>query len=461
MLENLTARIPARYWILPLLLLWGGLVLLALRFDVYGLDENAAQALLLNWSIAGDVANPIVVFGVPDFRALLYIPLGIYWSGSVVAAKVFTVLLGFAAVLLFYRWSARHHTAEIALIGSGLLLLAPFLLNQMDGLGAGVYLLFVFGAGVWLDDSYRAAPRPLGGKYFLQLLLIAIAVTLHPAGLAYPAALVWRWYKEPVDAPQQRHIYTGVALAVLFVLLLRQGWKNLAWWSNPVETLGNALGASFYTPWLEWLVGALLVLIVLINLRRLMNDFMGLMLLAALVVGAFAADAAWAALGLTLALYYGVASLIALNQKWRGGFLAQRGVTLFMVTLVLLLFMSANKQHYAFNKAGVLSQEDRLIARLAEEAGATERPFHAASQWPARTMLATKRAALPLPPPAQDAEAFLKQIQGVTHLIFNPYQVDERLTRNLAEVGGEMETLAREPGGVILRVRAQEPHERF
>ncbi len=461
MLENLTARIPARYWILPLLLLWGGLVLLALRFDVYGLDENAAQALLLNWSIAGDVANPIVVFGVPDFRALLYIPLGIYWPGSVVAAKVFTVLLGFAAVLLFYRWSARRHTAEVALIGSGLLLLAPFLLSQMDGLGAGVYLLFVLGAGVWLDDTYRAAPRPLGGKYFLQLLLITIAVTLHPAGLAYPAALVWRWYKEPVDTRQQQHIYTGVALAVLFVLLLRQGWKNLAWWSNPVETLGNALGASFYTPWLGWLAGALLVLIVLINLRRLMNDFMGLMLLAALGLGAFAADAAWAALGLTLALYYGSASLIALNQKWRGGFLAQRGVTLFMVTLVSLLFMSANQQHYAFNKAGVLSPEDRLIARLAEEAGATERPFHAASQWPARTMLAAKRAALPLPPPAQDAEAFLKQIQGVTHLIFNPYQIDERLTRNLAEVGGEMETLAREPGGVILRVRAQEPHARF
>lgn len=458
MLDYLAARIPARYWVLLLLLLWGGLVLLALRFDVYGLDENAAQALLLNWSIAGDVANPIVVFGVPDFRALLYIPLGIYWPGSVVAAKVFTVLLGFAAALLFYRWSARQHTAEIALIGSGLLLIAPFLLNQMDGLGAGVYLLFIFGAGVWLDDTYRAAPRPLGGKYFLQMLLVAIAVTLHPAGLAYPLALAWHWYKEPVDTRQQRHIYTGVALAVLFVLLLHQGWKNLAWWSNPVETLGNALGASFYSPWLGWLAGALLVLIVLMNMRRLMGDLMGQMLLAALVLGALAADAAWAALGLTLVLYYGSADLVALNQKWRGGFLAQRGVTLLAITLVSLLFMSANQQHYALNKAGVLSPEDRLIARLAEEAGGdTERPFHAASQWPARTMLATRRAALPLPPPAQDAEAFLRQIQGITHLIFNPRQIDKRLTQNLAEAGGEMETVTREPGGVILRVRAEEP----
>lgn len=454
MLDHLAAR-RTRYWVLLLLLLWGGLVLLALRFDVYGLDENAAQALLLNWSIAGDVANPIVVFGVPDFRALLYVPLGIYWPGSVVAAKVFTVLLGFAAALLFYRWSARQHTAEIALIGSGLLLIAPFMLHQMDGLGAGVYLLFVFGAGVWLDDTYRAAPRPLGGKYFLQLLLVAIAVTLHPAGLAYPAALVWRWHQQPVDTRQQRHIYTGAALAALFALLLRQGWKNLTWWSNPVETLGNALGASFYSPWLGWLAGALLVLIVLINMRRLMGDFMGLMLLAALVLGAFAADAAWATMGLTLVLYYGSAELVALNQKWRGGFLAQRGVTLLAIMLVSLLFMSANQQHYAFNKAGVLSPEDRLIARLAEEEGDTERPFHAASQWPARTMLATKRAALPLPPPAKDAEAFLRQIQGVTHLIFNPYQIDKRLTQNLAETGGEMETVTREPGGVILRVREE------
>ncbi|MCL4315478.1 MAG: hypothetical protein M1527_01170 [Gammaproteobacteria bacterium] len=452
MLDYLTARIPAHYWIL-LLLLWGGLVLLTLRFDAYGLDENAAQALLLNWSIAGDVANPIVVFGAPDFRALLYIPLGIYWPGSVVAAKVFTVLIGFAAVLLFYRWSARQLTAEVALISSGLLLIAPFMLHQIDSLGAGVYLLFVFGAGVWLDDTYCATPRPLGGKYFLQLLLAAIAVTLHPAGLAYPAALVWRWYQQPVDTRQQRHIYTGVALAVLFALLLRQGWKNLAWWSSPIETLAGALGV--YSPWLGWVAGALLILAVLAGLRRLMSDFMGQMLLAALALGAFAADAVWATLALTLVLYYGSAQLIALNQKWRGGFLAQRGLTLLAIMLISLLFMSANKQHYAFNKAGALSPEDRLIARLVEEARDTERPFRAASQWPARTMLATRRAALPLPPPAQDAEAFLKQIQGVTHLIFNPYQVDKALARNLAETSSEMETVARESGGVILRVRAQ------
>lgn len=454
MLDYLTARIPVRYWTLLLFLLWGGLVLLTLRFDAYGLDENAAQALLLNWSIAGDVANPIVVFGVPDFRALLYIPLGIYWPGSVTAAKVFTVLLGFAAVLLFYRWSARQFAAETALIGSGLLLIAPFMLHQIDGLGAGVYLLFVFGAGVWLDDTYRAAPRPLGGRYFLQLLLAAIAVTLHPAGLAYPAALVWRWYREPLDARQQRHIYTGVALAVLFALLLRQGWENIAWWSSPVETLSSALGA--YSSWPGWLAGALLVLIVAANLRRFMRDYMGQMLFVAAMLGALAADAVWATLALTLLLYYGVAQLIALNQKWRGGFLAQRGLTLLAITLLSIVFMGANKQHYAFNKAGALSPEDRLIARLAEEAHDAESPFSAASQWPARTMLAARRAALPLPPPAQDAEAFLRQIQGITHLIFNPYQIDKALARNLAETAGEMETVAREPGGVILRVRGEE-----
>ncbi len=452
MLERLATRIPARYWIVLLLLLWGGLVLLTLRFDAYGLDENAAQALLLNWSIAGDVANPIVVFGVPDFRALLYIPLGIYWPGSVTAAKVFTALLGFGAVLLLYRWSARQFTAEIALIGSGLLLIAPFMLHQIDSLGAGVYLLFLFGAGVWLDDAYRAAPRPLGGKYFLQLLLAAVAVTLHPAGLAYPAALVWRWYQKPVDARQQRHMYAGVTLAVLFALLLRQGWSNLAWWSNPVEALGNVLGT--YSSWPGWFAGALLVLTIAVNLRRFGDDLLGSALLAAVIVGAIAADAVWAALALTLLLYYGGARLIALNQKWRGGLLAQRGLTLLAIMLLSIVFMGANKQQYAFNKAGALSPEDRLIARLAEEARDAERPFHAASQWPARTMLATRRATLPLPPPAQDAEAFLKQIQGITHLIFDPYRIDERLARNLSETGGEMETLAREPGGVILRVRA-------
>ena len=67
------ARIPIQIKILLLFLFWGGLALLfhLLRFDPYGIDEPAARALLLNWTVADHVVNPIVVFGLPDLRPLI------------------------------------------------------------------------------------------------------------------------------------------------------------------------------------------------------------------------------------------------------------------------------------------------------------------------------------------------------------------------------------------------------
>src|SRR3990172_241812 len=143
------SRFIARYWGLAVLLLWGGLALWRERSTPYGLDEGAARALLLNWSVAGDVVNPIVIFGVPDFRALIFIPLGIYWPGSLIAAKAFTLLVTFVAAALLYRWSRRSLSQETALVATGLLLIAPLTLAQADALAAGPYLLLMFGLGAW------------------------------------------------------------------------------------------------------------------------------------------------------------------------------------------------------------------------------------------------------------------------------------------------------------------------
>ena len=193
MFSDFFARIvPARAWILVALVVWGGLALLLLRHDSYGLEEGAAHALLLNWTLVDGVANPVFTFGVPDFRAVLYIPVAIYWSGSVLAAKVFTLLITFGAALLLYRWISRETNREAALIASGLWLIAPLTLHTADSLGVGVYLVAIFALGAWLDDAYRAEPRPLGGKYFAQMVLTAISVSLHPAGLAYPLVLAVR-----------------------------------------------------------------------------------------------------------------------------------------------------------------------------------------------------------------------------------------------------------------------------
>jgi len=76
----MTIEIKPRYWALITLLLWGTLLLTAglLRFDAYGINEAASRAILLGWSVADKIISTAFIFGFPDLRALLFIPLGLY-----------------------------------------------------------------------------------------------------------------------------------------------------------------------------------------------------------------------------------------------------------------------------------------------------------------------------------------------------------------------------------------------
>ena len=201
MLEKITPR----YQALLILLAWGTILLTAglIRVDAFGIEEGAARALLLVWSVVDRVINPIFIMGLPDLRALLFAPVGIYWPGSITAAKVFTGLITFASALFFHRWSRSTNNNETALIGAGLLLIAPLTLAQINAISAGPYLLLGFGLGLWMNQSYRRVARPLGGWFFLQLLLIAILTSIHPIALAYPLALIIEWRKNPIDIKQQ------------------------------------------------------------------------------------------------------------------------------------------------------------------------------------------------------------------------------------------------------------------
>lgn len=459
MFADLIARIPARVWVLAALLLWGGLALLLLRPDGYGIEEGAAHALLLNWTLIDSVASPVFTFGVPDFRAVLFIPVAVYWSGSLLAAKVFTLLITFGAGLLFYRWCSRTASPEAALIATGLWLIAPLTLYAANSLGAGIYLVALFALGAWLDEAYRAEPRPLGGKYFAQMVLAAISVSLHPAGLAHPLALALRWYKAPLSRQEQRQVFIGLAVAVVAVVLVRMGWPGLAWWNNPLPVLsgllttpGATVGDAAY--WLGFVAGVLTVWVLWVKRAAWLHDTTGLMLALGLLLGLGAADNTWALLALTAVIYYGVPQLIALNSTWGGdGLWGQRGGVLLLVIVVATLFMSQDRQQAAYARAAPLAAQDRLLQALVLEAGDEKQPFRVASQWPARTLLVTRRDALPLPPAAKDSVAQLQMLSGVTHLVFDPYRVERALARNLSELGAELETVVRQEGGVILKVR--------
>jgi hypothetical protein len=451
------------YWGIPVLGLWAGLILSAglLRFDPYGIEEAAAHALLLAWSVSEHVISTAFVMELPDMRALLFAFPSLYWPGSIIAVKVVTLLITAAAATLLYRWSADRDGREGALIATGLLLIAPATIAAADALGTGPYLLLVFALGRWLDAAYRKAQRALSGWYFLQLLLILVAVSLHPAGLAYPLALLWEWRRNPLDARHQRHVYLGVSISVVFTLLLRMGWPALDWLRNPVLSLAQgvlgpeATGESL--PWAAGLACAGLLLYLLVKERHaLVTDFMPRMLLAGVLLGLPAADGGWTLLALAALLYLGVPRLIACNQSFGGqGFMRQRGLVLLVLFVAATLFMQADKAQQYAAAQNLLSPTDKLIMTLAVELedAPAEQPVVVSSQWPGKTTLAIKRPAFPLPPAYPDGATLLKNIHGVTHLIFDPFDpANKALADNLAKISGGTETLALQEGGAILRL---------
>ena len=447
------ARLPLQIKILLIFSLWGGLALLfqLLRFDPYGIEEPAARALLLNWTIADQVVNPIVVFGLPDLRVLLFAPLGVYWTGSIIAVKVFTLLIAFAAALLLYRWARRTLSTEVALIGSGLFLIAPLTFSQINAVGVGPFLLLLFALGQWVDAKYRQVQRQLGGWYFLQLILTAVSVSLHPAGLAFPLALMWEWHKNPIDKRHRLQVMAGLSTATILILILRMGWPALEWGTNPMAVLTDLVYVvGPYSTGPTWVMGlipsAILVLFVLSDFHEMINDLLGRMLLGGLVLGIVAAGPGWAMLGLVILLYRGLGKLIHVNQELRaGGLLGQRGIVLIVVFLLATTYMIGDKvQRYDILQGAV---------SLSGELEDLKQPAATISQWPARTLLATKHTTFPLPPPAPDAQALLKNLHGARFLLFNPYDVgNAQLTRQVSELTFNLKTIMVSQAAVLVEI---------
>jgi len=470
---NLLSRIAPRHWGYLSLLFWAAAVLLLLRQDSYSLDEGAAKCLLLVWSVADQIASSVVTFGAPDFRILLFIPAGFLWTGSIFAAKIFTVLAIAVSAWLLFSWKLQTSNTESALLGTGLLIISPLMLAQIDSLSPSVFLLFTFALGAWLNKEYRTSPVIFGGWYFSQLFICALSVSLHPAGLAYPLSLLWSWYKEPLDHKQQKYFYIGIGFAVLSTLLIRMGWHDLEWLQNPLKNLANiVLGPppDNDTTVMRWIAGSAIALtlaaVALKQYRILWQDFTGRILLLGLMLGIANSDPAWAMIALATILYFGLPLLLRPQPSATGGFLRQRGTVVALICILSTLFMLADKAHYKIRQFGILPEQDQLIRTLAEEAESARKAaeetenaplaqLRVASQWPSRTMIACKCDTLPLPPAAKDAQTQLDMLHSITHLLFNPQQpANLLLARNLAVLGGGVsETIALQPEGALLHFK--------
>jgi len=459
------------------LLAWGVLVGIALRTDAYGLTEEGAKALLLAWSIGDAVASAAFTLGAPDIRVVVFLPLGFLWPGQVLAAKILTMLIMAIAAIALYRWRRREDQDEAALLATGLLLIAPLTLDAINSLSTAPFLLAIFGAAASADRRLAAAQAPLGGWFFAQVLACAAAVSLHPAGLAYPAMLFYRWWRAAPDPRRHREYFLiATPLAVVLALAMRLGWPGAAWLQDPLSAAAMIVSGGRSDGPLSG--AALLGGFALITAtavvawhehRRLLADLTGGSLLLGTLLGAVAADRSWALLLFALLLYGGIPWLLRACAPLAGrGLMVQRGWLWMILFIVCTLFMRTNKSAYEASHEKRLAADDQLISdfadginslRAAAGAGGEQavKPIVVASSWPARTSIACRCDGLPLPPVAGDPPGQLAMMRGVAYVLLADSPDNRALAFNFAQLGAQIEVLAREPGGVLLQLQPRRP----
>jgi hypothetical protein len=476
-MKNWLSRTPPKCWAYLGLSIWAALSFMLLHKTPYGIDEGAARSLLLIWSVADAVVSPVVTLGLPDFRAIFLAPIGLLWTGSVLAAKVATILILSIAIWTIHAWRRRNGNEEGALMASGLLLLAPLTLNQIDTISVAAYLLIAFGLGIWSSQIYRESPKAFGGMYFSQLFFCMVSVSLHPVGIAYPLALLWTWYRNPLDKKQQTYFFSGIVGAVLMALALTNGWSHTDWFANPIKGLStlfsggandNEIGAFRWVTGITMLLALLLV--VWKQAKNLWEDLLGQVLLFAAVIGLLVGDEIFGVIALVTCLYWGLPLLLKQPTSPQSGFWQQRGAVLVLICVLSSAFMIFDKARYQTLLSSALSPRDSLIKTLAEDSGlflteesaqtdTPKKPLRLASQWPGLTMLACRCDALPLPPEAKDGEALFSMLKNIHYLIFDPRDPANRsLARNLATMGaGRVETIVLQEGGVIVQIKGSAP----
>ncbi len=453
-------KISARHWGLAGLCLLSVAYLALCRYDLYGVDEGAARGLLLDWSVASQMLSPVAVLGFPDMRALLFAPLDVHWIGDIIAAKVLTIYLTLAAALMLYRWAEKNLGDETALLATGLWLISPLTISQVDSIGAGNYLILSAIVCHWLESRFRATAQTVSTYYFMLLLVTAFAAGMHPAGLGMAIGLAWYWLRNDGGFPKKRiALLSGMGLMIAFILTSRMGWPEFNLFGSPFPALAGVLtGDTLDTPAVgpAMIVLALLVLVAAAAMRRTGDGLLATMMIPGIVLGAMAADLAWAQLVLVMILFEGIHALIGFNSRFRStGPLARRGITAVAVVALCTAFMLMDKQRFLFIHAGRLHPTDEVIAGLADLSASRQGNFLVASQWPGRTMLATRRGALPLPPLKQDPDAFLRQMRGVAYMVFDHNNShNSALSRQVAELSNRIKTVKILSGGVILRLPA-------
>ena len=210
----------------------------------------------------------------------------------------------------------------------------------------------------------------------------------------------------------------------------------------------------------------IVLLVIWKQASNLWADFLGRILLAALVIAMLTGDETLGLVALTICLYWGLPLLLQKQTDLNGGFWQQRGVVFLLIVVISTTFMMIDKARYQKMSEGQLAPSDSLIKAFVEnieslpndehkQNSPVEKTIRIASQWPARTMLACRCDTLALPPAARNEQALFAMLQGLDYLIFDPRDpANSSLSRNLALMdAGKVETVALQRGGVIVEIK--------
>jgi len=468
MLSNITKHIEPRHFGLLALCGLAFLYMALFRYDAFGIDEGAARALLINWSIIDHVANATPLFGFPDLRAIMFIFLDLHWAGSLPAAKVFTLFMLLGSALMLYRWSEANDSSEVGTIATAMLLISPITIMQTDSLSPGVFLLFCFITTFWMNHYFQQATRTMSASFFIIILMSAFAVSLHPMGLAIPLALILLWLPRKGDSSNASHLdkrrtlFIGLGISTALLLFVRWGWDGLEHSQSHLASLGAALTGSPIlqaTPPTGYglIVACLLSFVIAIYIYRRNFELFSLTLVLASLIGLFLPDHSWALIALTCILFLGLPMLIAAHRKTGiQNIIGQRGLIILLIIVCTSMFTSADKHYRMISQLKLKSDSDNLLATAASIASNHDAEFIMASQWPARTMLVTKRDVLPLPPQRilQDVDTFIEKTASVTHFMFDPNAAENKALSQIgARLIARMEAVEILPAGVILKVK--------
>jgi len=398
----------------------------------------------------------------------MFIFLDIHWAGSLPAAKIFTLFMVFSTALMLYRWGENNDNAETSTIATALLLIAPITVMQVDSISSGVFLLFCFICAFWLEKMYSDNKRTLPGSIFMLIVMSAFAVSLHPMGLALPIALILLWLPKKStqnESKKRRNLMLGIGISTVLLLVMRWGWAGLENQGEHLASLGTILTGSPIlqtTPPIGYglIVASLLAFTIAIYIYRRYFEFFSLTLVIACLIGLLRPDTSWALMALTCILFLGLPMLTALHRRTGiQNLIGQRGLILILIVVCTSMFTSADKHYRMISQLKLKSDTDYLLTSAALIANQNNTEFLMASQWPARTMLATKRDVLPLPPQRvlENIETFTEKTAGITHFIFNPNAPENKaLSRISASLGHQMEAIELMPAGVIIQVNRGE-----